>query len=178
MLIGSLIVELGVLALIGGVFGVVSGYWLASVLLPDVAASLRGLYGAEVAGQLRLSPWWWFSGIGLSLFGALLAGANSLLRAARLPLLAVADPQAWHQQHARWLRRQGWLAAMLALIALLALVWGDSLSSGFVLMAGLCWVLRWHCRWCSARCSINCLGAVVRCWVSGFLLIAANSYRH
>ncbi|MCU7216708.1 ABC transporter permease [Pseudomonas sp. VE 196-7] len=137
MLIGSLIVELGVLALIGGVFGVVSGYWLASVLLPDVAASLRGLYGAEVAGQLRLSPWWWFSGIGLSLFGALLAGANSLLRAARLPLLAVADPQAWHQQHARWLRRQGWLAAMLALIALLALVWGDSLSSGFVLMAGL-----------------------------------------
>jgi len=137
MLIGSLIVELGVLALIGGVFGVVSGYWLASVLLPDVAASLRGLYGAEVAGQLRLSPWWWFSGIGLSLFGALLAGANSLLRAARLPLLAVADPQAWHQQHAHWLRRQGWLAAMLALIALLALVWGDSLSSGFVLMAGL-----------------------------------------
>ena len=137
MLIGSLIVELGVLALIGGVFGVVSGYWLASVLLLDVAASLRGLYGAEVAGQLRLSPWWWFSGIGLSLFGALLAGANSLLRAARLPLLAVADPQAWHQQHARWLRRQGWLAVLLGVIALLALLFGDSLSSGFVLMAGL-----------------------------------------
>ncbi len=137
MLIFCLIVELGVLALIGGLFGVISGYWLASVLLPDVAASLRGLYGAEVAGQLRLSPWWWFSGIGLSLFGALLAGANSLLRAARLPLLAVADPQAWHQQYARWLRRQGWLAAGLVLIALAALIWGDSLASGFVLMAGL-----------------------------------------
>lgn len=137
MLIGCLIVELGVLALVGGVFGVISGYWLASALLPDVAASLRGLYGVEVAGQLRLSPWWWFSGIGLSLFGALLAGANSLLRAARLPLLAVADPQAWHLQHARWLRRQGWLAALLGLIALLALLFGDSLGSGFVLMAGL-----------------------------------------
>lgn len=137
MLILCLVVELGMLALIGGVFGVISGYWLASVLLPDVAASLRGLYGAEVAGQLRLSPWWWFSGIGLSLFGALLAGGNSLLRAARLPLLAVADPQAWHQQYARWLRRQGWLAAMLLAIALAALIWGDSLASGFVLMAGL-----------------------------------------
>ncbi len=137
MLILCLIVELGMLALIGGVFGVISGYWLASVLLPDVAASLRGLYGAEVAGQLRLSPWWWFSGIGLSLFGALLAGGNSLLRAARLPLLAVADPQAWHQQYARWLRRQGWLAAVLLAIALAALIWGDSLASGFVLMAGL-----------------------------------------
>lgn len=137
MLIGCLIVELGVLALIGGLFGVVSGYWLASVLLPDVAASLRGLYGAEVAGRLRLSPWWWFSGIGLSLLGAMLAGGNSLLRAARLPLLAVADPQAWHQQYARWLRRQGWLAAVLLVVALAALIWGDSLASGFVLMAGL-----------------------------------------
>jgi putative ABC transport system permease protein len=137
LLIACLVVELGVLALIGGVLGVLSGYWLASVLLPDVAASLRGLYGAEVAGQLRLSPWWWISGIGLSLLGALLAGANSLLRAARLPLLAVADPQAWHQQHARWLRQQGWVATAFAAVALVALIWGDSLGSGFVLMAGL-----------------------------------------
>ena len=101
------------------------------------AASLRGLYGAEVAGQLSLSPWWWLSGIGLSLFGALLAGANSLLRAARLPLLSLADPQAWHQAHARWLRRQAWVAAIAGVIALLALIWGDSLASGFVLMAAL-----------------------------------------
>jgi putative ABC transport system permease protein len=137
MLIASLAVELGGLALVGGLAGVVSGYLLASVLLPDVAASLRGLYGAEVAGQLNLSPWWWLSGVGLSLLGALLAGANSLLRAARLPLLALADPQAWHQAHARWLRRQGWVAATAAVIALGALIWGDSLASGFVLMATL-----------------------------------------
>ncbi|MBH8614151.1 ABC transporter permease, partial [Pseudomonas mohnii] len=50
MLIACLGVELGGLALMGGMAGVVSGYLLASVLLPDVAASLRGLYGAEVAG--------------------------------------------------------------------------------------------------------------------------------
>ncbi|MHC8361305.1 ABC transporter permease [Pseudomonas sp. LS2P72] len=137
MLIACLAVELGGLALIGGLVGVASGYLLASVLLPDVAASLRGLYGAEVAGQLSLSPWWWLSGVGLSLLGALLAGANSLLRAARLPLLALADPQAWHQAHARWLRRQGWVAVIAAVIALLALIFGDSLSSGFVLMAAL-----------------------------------------
>jgi putative ABC transport system permease protein len=137
MLLTCLAVELGALALLGGVAGVASGYLLASVLLPDVAASLRGLYGAEVAGQLSLSPWWWFSGIGLSLFGAMLAGANSLLRAARLPLLALADPQAWHQAHARWLRRQGWVAALTGVIALLALIFGDSLVSGFVLMAAL-----------------------------------------
>ncbi len=137
MLILSLSVELGCLALLGGIAGVVSGYLLAGVLLPDVAASLRGLYGAEVAGQLSLSPLWWGSGVGLGLLGALLAGANSLLRAARLPLLALANPQAWHQAHARWLRRQGWVAAIAAVVALLALLLGDSLSSGFVLLACL-----------------------------------------
>ncbi|APC14783.1 ABC transporter permease [Pseudomonas frederiksbergensis] len=136
-LIFCLSLELGGLALLGGMVGVASGYLLASLLLPDVAASLRGLYGAEVAGQLSLSPLWWFSGLGLSLLGALLAGANSLLRAAQLPLLALANPQAWHQAHARWLRRQGWVAALAAVIGLSALLWGDSLASGFVLMAAL-----------------------------------------
>ena len=137
MLIACLSVELGMMALLGGLAGVISGYFLAGVLLPDVAASLRGLYGAEVAGHLNLSPAWWLSGIGLSLFGALLAGANSLLRAARLPLLALANPQAWHEAHRRWLRRQAWVAASAALIAVGALLWGDSLASGFVLMAAL-----------------------------------------
>jgi putative ABC transport system permease protein len=137
MLIFSLSVELGCLALLGGIAGVVSGYLLAGVLLPDVAASLRGLYGAEVAGQLSLSPLWWVSGVGLGLLGALLAGANSLLRAARLPLLALANPQAWHQAHARWLRRQGWVAAIAGVVALLALLLGDSLASGFMLLACL-----------------------------------------
>ncbi|AUZ47116.1 ABC transporter permease [Pseudomonas orientalis] len=137
MLILSLGVELGFLALLGGVLGVASGYLLASLLLPDVAASLRGLYGAEVAGQLSLSPWWWLAGLGLSLLGALLAGASSLWRAARLPLLALANAQAWHEAHGRWLRRQGWVAGVALVVALLALVWGNSLTAGFVLMAAL-----------------------------------------
>lgn len=137
MLILSLGVELGCLALLSGVLGIASGYLLASLLLPDVAASLRGLYGAEVAGQLNLSPWWWLAGLGVSLLGALLAGASSLWRAARLPLLALANAQAWHQAHGRWLRRQGWVASAALLIALLALWLGDSLAAGFVLMATL-----------------------------------------
>ncbi|AZE84714.1 AttF component of AttEFGH ABC transport system [Pseudomonas orientalis] len=137
LLILSLGVELGFLALLGGLLGVASGYLLAGLLLPDVAASLRGLYGAEVAGQLSLSPWWWLAGLGLSLLGALLAGASSLWRAARLPLLALANAQAWHEAHGRWLRRQGWVAGAALLVALLALVWGNSLAAGFVLMAAL-----------------------------------------
>lgn len=136
-LLAALALELCGLAVLGGVLGVISGYGLASLLLPDVAASLRGLYGAEVAGQLNLSPQWWLSGLAISLLGALLAGAGSLLRAAHLPLLALAQPEAWHQAQALWLRRQAWLAGALLVLALLALVFGASLAMGFVLLACL-----------------------------------------
>lgn len=133
----ALVIELGVLALLGGIAGVASGYLLASLLLPDVAASLRGLYGAEIGGQLTLSPAWWLSGLGLALVGALLAGASSLWRAARLPLLAVAGGEAWMQAHRLWLRRQGIVAAIAAVAALVAWQWGDSLVSGFVMLGGM-----------------------------------------
>ncbi len=136
-LLGALGLELGLLALLGGLAGVASGYLLASLLLPDVAASLRGLYGAEVAGQLSLSPLWWLSGLAISLLGALLAGASSLLRAARLPLLALAQPQAWRLAQGVWLKRQAVVACVLLLVALAAWSYGDSLLAGFALLASL-----------------------------------------
>ena len=136
-LILTLTLELVAMALLGGLAGVVSGYGLASLLLPDVAASLRGLYGAEVAGQLSLSPSWWLAGLGLSLGGALLAGASSLWRAARLPLLALAGNDSWYRAHRDWLRRQAWVAGGAALIAGAAALWGNSLALGFVLMGAL-----------------------------------------
>jgi putative ABC transport system permease protein len=137
LLIATLALELLGLALLAGLGGVASGYGLASLLLPDVAASLRGLYGAQVAGQLTLSPAWWLGGLGMSLLGALLAGASSLWRAARLPILALANHEAWQGAHRQYLRRQGLVAAAALLVALAAWQWGDSLVSGFILLGAL-----------------------------------------
>lgn len=137
VLIGALALELGLFAILGGLAGVASGYLVASALLPDVAASLRGLYGAQVAGQLSLSPQWWLAGIGMSLFGALLAGGNSLLRAARLPLLALAQPQAWRKAQERWLRYQAALSVIAILVAAACLGFGTGLASAFVLVAAI-----------------------------------------
>ncbi len=136
-LLGALALELGLFALLAGLAGVASGYLLASWLLGDLAASLRGLYGAEVAGQLSLAPQWWLAGLAISLLGALLAGLGSLLRAARLPLLALSQPQAWREAQGRWLKRQAWLAAALLILALGCWALGDSLLSAFALLAAL-----------------------------------------
>ena len=135
--LAGLALELGAFALLGGLAGVASGYLLASLLLPDVATSLRGLYGAQVAGQLNLSPQWWLAGLGVSMLGALLAGVSSVLRAARLPLLALAQPQAWRLAQARWLKRQALLAALLVLVALACWRFGAGLVSAFGMLAAL-----------------------------------------
>ncbi|WP_025754518.1 MULTISPECIES: FtsX-like permease family protein [unclassified Pseudomonas] len=136
-LLGALVLELGLFALLGGLAGVASGYVLAAWLLPDVAASLRGLYGAQVAGTLSLPAGWWLAGVLVSVLGALLAGLGSVLRAARLPLLALAQPQAWRLAQGLWSRRQACAAGLLLLLALGFGVLGNSLACAFAMLAGL-----------------------------------------
>ena len=132
-----LVLELVTLALLAGLIGLVCGYLIAASLLPDVAASLRGLYGAEIPGELTLKPEWWFAGLGISIIGALIAAIASLAKAARLPVLATAQPQAWQQAQHRWLILQGTAALAVLAIAGLVLWFGDSLLSGFAVLAAL-----------------------------------------
>ncbi|MDB5655625.1 MAG: hypothetical protein JWQ94_3238 [Tardiphaga sp.] len=132
-----LLVELVSIAVVAGLIGLVCGYFIAASLLPDVAASLRGLYGATIPGQLTLKPEWWLAGLAISILGALAAATSSLLKAVRLPLLAAAQPYAWQQAQGRWLRLQGSFAVIVLLGAAGVLWLGDSLVAGFVVLAAL-----------------------------------------
>ena len=137
MLNAVLVVELVSLALVAGLIGLVCGYFIAAALLPDVAASLRGLYGAQIPGQLTLKGEWWLAGIAISILGALAAAAASLTKALRLPLLAAAQPYAWQQAQRRWLMFQAALALAVFATAGGLLWFGDSLISGFAVLAAL-----------------------------------------
>jgi putative ABC transport system permease protein len=137
MLNAVLVAELVSLALIAGLMGLVCGYFIAGALLPDVAASLRGLYGAQIPGHLTLKPQWWIAGVAISITGALAAAAASLTKALRLPLLAAAQPFAWQQAQRRWLTYQSALA-LAAFVAAGGFLWfGDSLIAGFAVLAAL-----------------------------------------
>ena len=137
MLNVMLLIELVSLALVAGLVGLVCGYLIAASLLPDVAASLRGLYGAQIPGQLTLKPEWWAAGLAISVLGALAAAATSLTKAIRLPVLAAAQPYAWQQAQHRWLLLQGALALVVFAAAAAFLWFGDSLISGFAVLAAL-----------------------------------------
>jgi len=136
-LVGLLAGEVMLLALAAGLVGIALGYVIAAALLPDVAASLRGLYGANVSGSLTLRPAWWLGGLIIALLGAGVAAAQSLYRLWHLPLLAPAQPRAWARASARGLRRQSLIAAGLAVVALLAALFGQGIVGGFVLLGAL-----------------------------------------
>jgi putative ABC transport system permease protein len=131
------VVELVSLALVAGIAGLVCGYLIAASLLPDVAASLRGLYGAQIPGELTLKREWWIAGLIISVAGALAAATTSLAKAIRLPVLAAAQPQAWQQAQRRWLIFQSALALAVLAVAGFFLWYGDSLVSGFAVLAAL-----------------------------------------
>lgn len=129
--------ELVAIAALAGVAGTIAGYMIASLLLPDVAASLRGLYGATVAGELSLRPSWWLAGMAMSIGGALAASGMSLWRAWRLPLLATAQPHAWAVSQRRTLLWQGLAAVALFFIAVALGVFGHGVVTGFALMGAV-----------------------------------------
>ncbi|HZE55165.1 MAG TPA: ABC transporter permease [Bradyrhizobium sp.] len=137
MLNTVLVLELISMALVAGMVGLVCGYLIAAALLPDVAASLRGLYGAQIPGELTLKPEWWIAGLAISVLGALLAAAASLLKAIRLSVLAAAQPYAWQQAQHRWLIFQS-AVAVTVFVAAAGFLWlGDSLVSGFAVLAAM-----------------------------------------
>lgn len=136
-LAAALAVELTGLALVAGLAGVAVGYLVAAQLLPDMAASLRGLYGAALPGTLALDPRWWAAGMAMSVAGALAAGATSLWRAWRLPVLAAAQPRAWRAAHRRDLRLKAAAGAIALAAAALAWALGGGLAAGFAVLGGV-----------------------------------------
>ena len=136
-LIAVIATELLLFALVAGIIGVALGYVIAAVLLPDVAATLRGLYGADVAGTLQLRPAWWLSGLAIALGGTGLAASGALLQLARMPMLAAGQPRALAMAAGRRALTQGLIAAILLGASVVLVFTADGLVGGFSLLATL-----------------------------------------
>ncbi|MEJ6393347.1 FtsX-like permease family protein [Gymnodinialimonas sp. 2305UL16-5] len=133
----ALSLELTAIALVSGAVGVMLGYVIAASLMPGVAGTLRGLYGAEVEGVLRFDPLWAASALAITLLGASIAAIQALIGTARMPLLAPAMPRAWAQASGRIMRLQALAALGLMCIAAGLALFGSGLIAAFVCLAAL-----------------------------------------
>ena len=136
-LVALMAFELVMISLVSGGLGVVLGYALAASLLPDVAATLEGLYGAQVSGVLHLEPAWWLSGLAIALLGTFLAATGALWRIARMPVLAGGGAHARAMATRQRRRGQALAALALLLLALALLALGQGLIAGFASLACL-----------------------------------------
>jgi putative ABC transport system permease protein len=154
LLITLLIAELLIFATLAGLFGILLGYLIAAALLPDVAATLRGLYGADVTGTLQIRASWWLSGLGMAVGGTLVASIGTFLRLARLPLMDAGTPQAWAHASRRIMGIMGLLGIVLLAVALLLSSLAGSLVQGFLLLGclliGAAFLLPWTLDRCLA----------------------------
>ncbi|MEM7319575.1 MAG: ABC transporter permease, partial [Pseudomonadota bacterium] len=128
--------EILVLAMAGGLLGIALGYVVAGALLPDVAATLRGLYGAQVDGTLTLRPGWVLTGLAMSVAGTLVASLGALWRISRMPLLSSAGQRAWGLSTKSLRLLLGTGVGLLVAGAMAPVAVGD-LAGGFMLMGGL-----------------------------------------
>ncbi len=129
--------ELTLFALVAGTLGLALGHLTAAALLPDVSASLRGLYGAALPGQLAFRPSWALTGLAIALAGTLAAGTGALVALARLPILASARPRAWARAAARPLALQAVAGVALAAAGIAAVPLLGGLPGGFALLGGM-----------------------------------------
>ena len=129
--------ELLGLALIAGAIGVGLGYLIAVFLLPDVAATLRGLYGAEVTGTLQLRPIWWATGMAIAVGGTGVAASTALWKLSRMPLLTGAQPRALAVIAGRGVKVQAAVSAGLLCTAFVLALTANGVVTGFVLLGAL-----------------------------------------
>ncbi len=137
LLIKILIVEMLSLTLLGACSGIIFGYLIAGLLLPDVAATLRGLYGASIADTLELRIEWWLSGFLICFLGSSAAFTGRIWHIWRMPILESVKPRAWAVASRSSIRQLSFLAFILLGTALVLGIWGSGLSIAFAVLACL-----------------------------------------
>ena len=130
-------IEMIILAIIGAIIGIVLGYLIAGFLLPDVAATLKGLYGANISGNLQLRPDWWLSGLIIALLGTALAMSSQIWQITKLPILASAKPRAWMLVSTSHFTLQVKGAILLLTLGGICAILFDGLIAGFALLGAL-----------------------------------------
>ncbi|MDA7739545.1 ABC transporter permease [Amylibacter sp.] len=136
-LIALITFEMMTLAVIGAGLGIILGYFIAAFLLPDVAATLRGLYGAQISGTLELRASWWVSGMVLALIGTAVALSSRIWQIVQMPLLASAKPRAWVFATASRFRLQLIIAITLLFSTVPLAMTLEGLLAGFILLGFL-----------------------------------------
>ena len=129
-----MIVEVLIISLIAGNLGVILSYFLAVSLLPDVAITLNGLFDANLNNGLSMNPTFWFSSLGVSVFGAACSSAPALWKVGTLSPVESSKKIAWYIKTQNNLKYQFAMVLVLLISIIYFFKFGNGLISAFLLL--------------------------------------------
>jgi len=143
VLLLAILLETLLWSLLGTALGFATGILLAQALLPGLGASLQSLYDAVVATDLSLNPWTLLQAWCISLLGLLWALAWPLYRQLPRRGLEAARSDLLLADEAIARRRLALAGLLLALLALLAYRYIETLNQGFVVLGLALFAAAW-----------------------------------
>ena len=132
-----ILIETLIIAIFSGSLGMVFGYILASMLLPDVATTLSGLFGAQIGSSLSLSGLFWLRGLGAGTLGAAICVSHFLWQTFALHPLATADKTAWELNATRNIIYKIFLIGALLILVLYQIFFESGLLSAFIILGSV-----------------------------------------
>ena len=133
-LAGLLLFELLLISFVSGVLGVIASFLLATALIPDVAVTLNGLFGANLKNSLSLDIMFWVSSIGIATFGALSSSVPALGKMLSLNPIESAKKIAWYEKTKANLKYQLGAVAILIILIIYLLKFGTGIINAFFLL--------------------------------------------
>ena len=90
--------EILLISFMSGVLGIILSYFLASALLPDVAITLNGIFGASIKNHLSMDKMFWFNSLIIATFGAVCASAPTLWKSLSLNPIESTKKINWYEK--------------------------------------------------------------------------------
>ncbi len=132
-----MVLEIIIIALVSSIMGIFLGTIIASMLLPDVASTLSGLFGASLENKLTTTWFFWIKGMGMGLIGALASSSLIFYNITKLKPLETALPEAWLRETHNNFYVKIILIILISLLSIWLFLYADGLVSAFFLLASV-----------------------------------------
>ena len=129
-----LLFEIITFALIASILGFILSLLLASSLLPNVAISLKNLFGTNIGETLPVNLQFFIFSLAVSILGAICSAGASLWKISKLNPLDTSKKFAWYEKTKENLKTQSLISILLMFLIILLFKFSNSLLSSFILL--------------------------------------------
>ena len=129
-----MLLEILLISFFSGLFGLLISYTIASTLLPDVAITLNGLFGANLENNLTLSNSIWITSFIVSTVGAICSSGPSLIKSLKLSPIESAKKIAWFEETRSNLKYQLIITCVSLGLIIYLLIYGSGIMQAFLLL--------------------------------------------